>query len=154
MMKNRWELKWIFIILYFIFLQDIDDFLSSCSAWKVVLVGEDKKRDASKRRLCKQLLKLLLGALELLLVGSIDDVDDGVDATAVTLPHATETGLTADIPHLDGHVPLGDLLHVEANSRDHVFLEGPRLYIKKINKQINNKNNNNKSRTKGGCACV
>jgi len=50
-------------------------------------------------------------------------VHNRVDATAVTLPHASETGLTADIPQLHGHVALGDLAHVETDGGDHVLGE-------------------------------
>ena len=54
---------------------------------------------------------------------------DGADASAVALPHASEAGLPAKIPEFDGHIPLVDLTHVEADRRDGVFGELPHLVI-------------------------
>ena len=109
--------------------QGVDELLDRDSLGEIVLVAEDKQRDAGKGRLREQLVELLLGELELLLVCRVDDIDDRVHAAAVALPHAAETRLAADVPHLDRHVALRDLLHIEAHCRDHVLLERPALCV-------------------------
>jgi hypothetical protein len=62
---------------------------------------------------------------------SDDDLHNGIDASAVSFPHGPEARLTADVPHLDGHVALGDFPHVEAHRGDHVFAELARLKAEK-----------------------
>ncbi|MPC37699.1 hypothetical protein E2C01_031188 [Portunus trituberculatus] len=48
---------------------------------------------------------------------------NGVDPSTVAFPHGSEARLSPDVPHLDGHVALGDLAHVEAHRGDHVLAE-------------------------------
>ena len=71
----------------------------------------------------EEIVELVSRRLDLVEVGGVDHVDDGVDAAAVSLPHGAEPRLTADVPQLDGDVPLGDLAHVEPHRRDHVLVE-------------------------------
>ena len=74
-------------------------------------------------RLFEEVVKFISRGLDLVEVGGVDHVDDGVDAAAVSLPHGAEPRLTADVPQLDGDVPLGDLAHVEPHRRNHVLVE-------------------------------
>lgn len=79
-------------------------------------------------RLIEKVMQFGFSGADCLLISSIHHVYDGVDASTVSLPHCAESRLTADIPQLDGHVALGDLAHVEANSGYHVLGELTRGY--------------------------
>ena len=68
-------------------------------------------------------MKLVSRSFDLIEVSGIDHVDDGVDAAAVPLPHRTEPRLPANVPQLDGDVPLGDLAHVESHRGNHVLVK-------------------------------
>ena len=68
-------------------------------------------------------MELVSRGLDLVQVGGVDHVDDGVDPAAVALPHGAEPRLTADVPQFDGDVALGNLAHVESHRGDHVFVE-------------------------------
>jgi len=103
--------------------ESLHEFFSRNSLRKIILVAKNKKRDASECGLLKKLIELLLGETKLLSISCIDDIHDGIYTTAITLPHAAESGLTTDIPHLDSNVTLGNLLHVETYSRNHILLE-------------------------------
>lgn len=59
---------------------------------------------------------------------------DGIDSSAVSLPHGPESWLATDIPKFDGHISFGDFSHVETHCGYHVFTELPRLY--KMEKSI------------------
>ena len=92
---------------------------------KIPLVAQDQDRDSDKLRLFQQVVKLVPRSFDLIQIGGIHHVDDGVNSAAVPLPHRPEPGLTADVPEFDSHVPLRDLSHVEPDRRDHVLVELP-----------------------------
>ena len=52
---------------------------------------------------------------------------NGIDSSAIPLPHGSESWLSTNVPHLDCHISLGHLPHIESNCWDHVFTELPRL---------------------------
>jgi len=103
--------------------EGLHELLSRDSLRKIVLVAENKKRDAGECGLLKKFVKLLLREGKLLAISGIDDVHDCIYTTAIALPHAPESRLSSDIPHLDCNVPFGYLLHIETDSWDHIFLE-------------------------------
>ena len=51
----------------------------------------------------------------------ICDLHNGIDTSAISFPHTAETGLTANIPKLDGHISFGHFLHVEAHCGNGTF---------------------------------
>ena len=55
------------------------------------------------------------------MVCRVDDVDDGVHASAVPLPHRPEARLASQIPEFHANFAFGDFAHVEADGRDHIF---------------------------------
>ena len=91
--------------------------------WKVPLVAEDQ--DGYPRQLgsVQEIVQLVPARLDLVGVRGVHHVHDRVHPAAVALPHRPEPWLAADVPQLYRHVPLGDLPHVEAHSRDHVLVE-------------------------------
>jgi hypothetical protein len=54
-------------------------------------------------------VQLVPRRLDLVEVGCVDHVDDGVDAPAVPLPHRSEPRLAANVPQLYSHVAFRDL---------------------------------------------
>lgn len=101
----------------------LDDLLLIQGVGEVSLVAEDQDRDPSQLRLVQQVVQLVPRGLDLLQIGRVHHVHDGVHAPAVPLPHAAEPGLPAQIPHLDGDVAPRDFLQVEADRGDHVLAE-------------------------------
>jgi hypothetical protein len=59
-----------------------------------------------------------------------DHEQNGVDATAIALPHASEAGLPTDVPQFDGHISFGDFSHIKPNSGDSVVCEITSLLLK------------------------
>ena len=49
-------------------------------------------------------MQLAGGSVEIVAIGGVDHVDDDVDAATVSLPHAAETGLSANVPDFDADV--------------------------------------------------
>lgn len=86
--------------------------------------GKEKEKEREKEKEKKREIR-----------GQEGHLHDGVDTTAVPLPHAPETGLATNIPELHGDIALGDLTHVEAHSGDHVLLEGSVLRRDQANRQ-------------------
>uniref|UniRef100_A0A1I8IJP9 G_PROTEIN_RECEP_F1_2 domain-containing protein n=1 Tax=Macrostomum lignano TaxID=282301 RepID=A0A1I8IJP9_9PLAT len=83
-------------------------------ALQVSLVAQHEHRDALQLRLVEQVVQLVPGRLQLVGVGRVHHVDDGVDAAAVALPHAAEAGLAANKITLDAN---GDGMSVFQNPR-------------------------------------
>ena len=90
---------------------------------KIPLVAQHQNRDSDELWLFQQVVKLVPRGFDFIQIGGVHHVDDGVDTAAVPLPHGPEPGLTADVPELDGDVPLRDFSHVEPDRRDHVLVE-------------------------------
>jgi len=92
---------------------------------QVPLVPQHQNWNPCQLWLFKEVVKLVPGGLDLLQVGGVHHVDDGIHASAVPLPHGSESWLSSNVPQLDGDVPLGDLPHVESHCGDHVLVEAP-----------------------------
>ena len=91
--------------------------------WKVPLVAQDQDGYPRQLRPVQEIVQLIPARLDLVGVRGVHHVHDRVHPAAVPLPHRPEPRLAADVPQLYRHVPLGDLPHVEAHSRDHVLIE-------------------------------
>eukprot|EP00964_Phaeocystis_antarctica_P101488 scaffold66950_cov60-Phaeocystis_antarctica.AAC.1 len=72
-------------------------------------------------------MELSLGHCDVVGVSRVDDVDDGVHAATVSLPHRAKARLAAQVPQLNRHLALGHLAHVEAHRRYHVLRKAARL---------------------------
>ena len=55
-------------------------------------------------------MQLWSSRVEIVAIGGIDHVDDDVNTAAVTLPHAAEAWLSANIPDFDADIALLDYL--------------------------------------------
>lgn len=95
---------------------------------EVSFVAQHQDRDPGQLGLVEEIVQLVPRRLDLLQVGGVHHVDDGIHAPAVPLPHAAEPGLAPEIPDFDGDVAPGDFLEVEADGRDHVLAELARGY--------------------------
>lgn len=98
------------------------------SSSQVPLITQNQNRNSLQLRFVQQVVEFVLGGFDFLWICRVDHVNNSADSSAVTLPHAPEARLTADIPQLDNDVALGDLPHVESNCGNHVFTELPRRY--------------------------
>lgn len=101
----------------------LDDLLLIQGVGEVSLVAEDQDRDACQLRLVEEVVQLVPRGLDLLQIGCVHHVHDGIHAAAIPLPHAAEPGLPPEIPHLDGDVAPCDFFQVEADRGDHVLAE-------------------------------
>ena len=61
----------------------------------------------------------------------------GIDSSAVSFPHRSESRLAPNVPEFDSDVPFSYLPHVKSNCRDHVFTELARLYEKNKENVLN-----------------
>lgn len=59
-----------------------------------------------------------------------EDEQNGVDATAIALPHAPKTWLPSDVPQFDGDIAFGDFSHIKPNSGDGVVCKITSLLTK------------------------
>lgn len=58
----------------------------------------------------------------------MQDVHYSVYTATISLPHASETWLSSNIPELHGDIAFGDFAHIESNSWNRILYELARLY--------------------------
>ena len=74
-----------------------------------------------KLRFFHELMKLRGCRVQIVAIGGVDHINDDVNPTAISLPHAPESRLPANIPNLYRDVSLLNLAHVEADSWDQIL---------------------------------
>ena len=105
-------------------LESVDDLFSFKGKLQILFVGEDEERNVLQGFFGQKLLELLLAFSESVLVGRVDDVDEGIVIFNVVLPVSPDSSLTADIPDIELETILRESLDVEAlggHNGAHIF---------------------------------
>lgn len=93
------------------------------SVRKVPLVSKYKDRNALELGLVQKIVQLVPRRFYLFTVCRINHIHYSINSSAVPLPHAPKSRLSADVPDLYCYIAFGDFSHVEADGWYHVLTE-------------------------------